>query len=404
MSSLPAEHHHTTQTRGASLPGSVERMPKRRIIIGLSVILAALLALMLIFAERETAREKPTPTLNVDGDTVSISEGAPQWAYITLKTAALAPTIPPLPAPGRVVFDAKRTANVGAPLAGRVETVMVRVGDTVKKGEKLFSVRSAAFADLDRDLGSTREDVEVKSRLYERQKELLELKAVSEKDVMVAESELKQAQLALRAARAKESSLSVSTDGNNLFWVLAPRGGVVVQLSVVASQQVNPDASEPLVRISDLDEVLVIAEVPEIDAVDAKVGQKVTVVARDGNASREGVVDYISQVVDPLRQTVETRIRLDNRDRLMRPNAFVEATLEPDASTQRVQVPEDAVVLSSERSVVFVEQSTGRLQRVVVQPGRRRDHQVEIRSGLAPGTKYVAKGALLLLNQVELAD
>lgn len=402
MSSLPAEHHHTTHS--PSLPGFVERMSKRRIIIGLSVLLAALIALMLIFAESETARQTIAPTLNVEGDTVSIQEGAPQWAYITLGTAVMAPTIPPMPAPGRVVFDAKRTANIGAPLAGRVETVMVRVGDSVKKGEKLFSVRSAAFAEMDRDLGSTREDVEVKTRLYERQKELLELKAVSEKDVMVAESELKQAQLSLRAARAKESSLSVTTDGNNLFWVLAPRGGVVVQLSAIASQQVSPDAGEPLLRISDLDEVLVIADVPEIDAVDAKVGQKVTVVARDGHASREGVVDYISQVVDPLRQTVETRIRLDNRDRLMRPNAFVEATLEPDASTLRVQVPEDAVVLSGERSVVFVEKGAGRLQRVMVQPGRRRDHQVEIRQGLTPGTKYVAKGALLLLNQVELAD
>ena len=45
-----------------------------------------------------------------------------------------------------------------------------------------------------------------------------------------------------------------------------------------------------------------------------------------------------------------------------------------------------------------------KLARVVVQPGRRRDHRVELRSGLEPGALYVASGALLLLNQVELAD
>ncbi len=377
---------------------------RRRLIIALSVTLAALVALIMWFADHEAPRARANELLSVEGDTIHIAKGAPQWSYITIAKAELAPTLPPVPAPGRIVFDAKRTADVGAPLSGRVETVMVRVGDALRKGDKLFSVRSAAFADLDRDVASAREDVAVKQRLYERQKELLELKAVSEKEVLVAESELKQAQLMQRASQAKASSLSVTTDGNNLFWVLAPRDGTVVQLGVIASQQVSPDATGPLVRISDLDEVLVIAEVPDVDAADTKPGQAAIVTARDGVTSRKGVVDFVSQVVDPLRQTVETRVRVDNRDRAMRPNAFVEVTLQPNEGLQRIQVEESAVVLSGDHSVVFVEQAPDKLSRVVVQPGRRRDRRVELRAGLEPGALYVASGALLLLNQVELSD
>jgi cobalt-zinc-cadmium efflux system membrane fusion protein len=101
---------------------------------------------------------------------------------------------------------------------------------------------------------------------------------------------------------------------------------------------------------------------------------------------------------------VEIRVRIDNRDRAMRPNAFVEVSLEPDESLRRVQIEESAVVLSGDSSVVFVEREPGKLERVVVQPGRRRHQRVELRSGLEAGMRYVAKGALLLLNQVELTD
>ena len=45
-----------------------------------------------------------------------------------------------------------------------------------------------------------------------------------------------------------------------------------------------------------------------------------------------------------------------------------------------------------------------RLEPVEVVAGRRRDGVVELLSGLPVGARYVNKGALLLLNQVDLAD
>jgi len=54
--------------------------------------------------------------------------------------------------------------------------------------------------------------------------------------------------------------------------------------------------------------------------------------------------------------------------------------------------------------VVFVAKSPSRLERVPVTLGRQRDGEVELLAGLAPGTRYVSSGALLLLNEVDLAD
>ena len=45
-----------------------------------------------------------------------------------------------------------------------------------------------------------------------------------------------------------------------------------------------------------------------------------------------------------------------------------------------------------------------RLQRRRVVPGRNREGKVEILDGLRPGETFVAKGALLLLNAIDLAQ
>jgi membrane fusion protein, heavy metal efflux system len=363
-----------------------------------------LAALVWMAAGRTHAPVLQPVDMSVQGDTITLGENAPQWKYVELAVAQEVPVLPPLPAPGRVEFDEKRTASVGTPLQGRVEKVLVRLGDLVKEGDRLFSVRSGAWADLEKELASAREAVEVKRRLATRARELVDLKAAPEKDALAAEAELRESQLALRAAQAKRSSLRISSESDNLFWVVAPRGGTVVDLDVVASQEIQASGEKPLVRISDLGEVLVVADLQEADAYDLAAGSPVTVHTHAGNVHRSGVLERVSDVVDPKRRTVELRIRASNEDHALRPNSFVDVELQPDPSVKRVRVPAEAVVTEGQRSMVFIARGTGKLERLPVTPGRQRDGEVELRSGLEPGTRYVSKGAILLLNQIDLAN
>ena len=122
-------------------------------------------------------------------------------------------------------FDEKRTASLSAPLPGRVEKVLVRIGDRVNEGDRLFNVRSAAWADLEREMASARANVEVKKRIAARARELVDIRAVPEKDALAAEADLHEADLAARASAAKRASLRIAPEGDNLFWVVAPRSG-----------------------------------------------------------------------------------------------------------------------------------------------------------------------------------
>ena len=377
--------------------------PRRRALAG--VILAVAMALVAWLALHGGRQAPPAASaLSVAGDAITISENAPQWNYLELAVAEEKPALSPPPAPGRVTFDEKRSAAAGSPLPGRIEQVQVRLGDQVKPGDRLFAIRSGALADLDRELESARNEVAAKARIAQRARELVGLRAAPEKDQLEAEEDLRQAQLALRAATAKRESLNATLDGDTRFWVTAPRDGTVVELDASPGLEVGPDRDKPLLRLSNIDQVLVLADLQEQDAYDLAIGSPVTIQTPTGDVTRRGVVEQVSQVVDPQRHTVEVRVRADNADHALRPNAFVEVALAPDPSRQRVRVPGEAVVSDGKRNVVFVTHDAGRLERIPVTVGRRRDGEVELQDGLEPGTRYVAKGAILLLNQLDLSS
>jgi membrane fusion protein, heavy metal efflux system len=344
------------------------------------------------------------PVRLADERGVTLPSSAPQWKYVELAVAEAAPALAPLPNPGRISFDEQRTSAVGTPLAGRIDRVSVRLGDRVEKGARLFSVRSGEMAELERDRESARAEMAVKQTVFERTRDLVRLRAAAEKEQISAEAELRAAELAWQTARSKLESLKIAADGRNLFWVTAPRRGAVVEMDAYANQEVAPGRDKPLLQISDLDQVMVLADMSESDSADVKEGAEAEIRAQGGTVVRTGRVEHVAEVVDPERRTVEVRIRVANEDRSLRPNSLVEILFTPAAGSARVRVPSSAVVTDGQRSVVFVAKGASRLERAPVTVGRQRDGEVELLAGLAPGTRYVSRGALLLLNEVELSD
>lgn len=365
--------------------------------------LFALLTVLAASGCNQSPADAGTPALRVENGAVTLKPDGPQWKYVQLATAELGAPLTPLPIPARVELNTTRTANIGAPLAGRVETVSIRLGERVKVDARLFSVRSGAFAELARELDATSAQVDVRRRLVERAQELLTLSVGSQKDVLAAQAELKEAELAFKAAQAKRQSLRVGSESESLYWVRAHQAGTVVQLEVFAGQEVTPDREGPLVRLSDLSEVVVLADVPEADVGEVSLGEVVNITSAAGGQPREGVIEAISDLVDPRRRSVEVRVRVTNTDRALRPNAYVEVVVRPETGRQVLKLPEAAVVTRGAKHVVFIVDDKGRLVPTPVTLGRHRDGSVEARSGLTPGQRFVASGALLLLNELQLA-
>lgn len=335
-------------------------------------------------------------------DRLQLAKNAPQWKYVQLDVAREADSLAPARYPARVTADEQHTYAISTPLPGRIDRIVVRLGDEVATGSRLFSIRSGALAEVVKQVEVATTQLAARRRVAERTRALVELKAAPEKDLLAAESELREAELALTAARARRESISVASEGTNLFWVTAPHLGVVTEIEASVGQEVAPEREKPIVRLSELSEVLVIADVPESDAREVVVGGKAQIRAQGDDLDRVGRIEHVSRVVVPARRTVEVRIRVSNWERGLRPNGFAEVTFEPTQHVHRVRVPTEAVVTDGARSVVFVAGDDGKLERVQVSTGRQYDGEVEVLSGLPAGTRYVSRGALLLLNEIDL--
>lgn len=347
----------------------------------------------------------PATSFTAADDHVDVVAATPTWSYLALATATVGDSLAPEPVPGRVAFDEARSQPVVAPLAGHVETVAVRLGQRVEEGERLIAVRSSALVDVYKDLRQAQAEEEARAKNVARLRSLVALKAEPEKELISAEEELKQVQLAREAAQLKLRSLAVGETGGNLYWLTASRAGVVVERTVLAGQEIGPDRSDPLLVIADLAEVIVTADVPE-DQVDIlRIGQTAQIVSPAApDHPVEGRVEYIGEVVDPTRRMVDVRIRVPDDDHALRPNAFVDVEF-GGGSTQRVVVPADAVVNDDQKSFVFVQKADHptTLERRAVTLGRQRAGKAEIVTGLESGETYVSKGAILLLNAIDLA-
>jgi membrane fusion protein, heavy metal efflux system len=343
----------------------------------------------------------PPSPFKVEGDGVKLGVGVPM-RFVTAPVTLGSP-LPRTPVTARVSTIESLTAPSFAPLDGRVAEVAVRIGDRVKEGDKLVLVRSGDLASMQRDLKAAQLAIKTKQALMDRLKQLVESRAAPQNDVLVAQSDLNEARLTASAAAAKLRSLAVRQQGDTGYWVLATRSGTVVQLDAGPGKQVGPDKDHPVATVADLDEVLVVGDVPQKEALSLKAGMDVLVTQHDSGAEPlHGTIEVVSDVLDPERQTVPIRIRVKNLNRDLRPLSFVEARFSPSADERLLNVPTEAVVSDGATSIVFVEVSPGVLRRRPVRTGRQNPDRTEILSGLAQGEMVVVRGALLLLNAIDV--
>lgn len=175
----------------------------------------------------------------------------------------------------------------------------------------------------------------------------------------------------------------------------SPSDGVVLQKNVVQGQSVS--AGMTLFEIADLGTVWLEANVFEDDIAAVHVGQgaDVTFDAYPGEVVR-GRVAYVYPTADPASRTGKVRVEIANPTGRIRPGLFGTARIGSPQGARVVVIPRQAALVTGDRQLVFVEDSTNRFVPRLVELGAENDSLVEVRSGLNAGERVVATAAFLL--------
>ncbi|WP_236685606.1 efflux RND transporter periplasmic adaptor subunit [Geobacter pickeringii] len=289
-------------------------------------------------------------------------------------------------AAGKVAWDERRLAKISARISGRVERLHANfTGARVKAGQPLLDIYSP-------ELVSSQKEYLLAVEGAERAKEspLADSRAMMEGLRDAARARLRQ----WGFSDAQVAELVRTRQPKSVVTVYAPASGVVTERLVTAGQYVTEGAL--LFSVAPLSSVWVHAELYENEGGRAAIGSPavVTTEAWPGREFR-GKVAFVDPVINPETRTLKVRIDLANPGEFLKPEMFVKVALKGQ-KVRVLAVPEDAVVVTGDRALVWVESSSGTFEPRNVTLGRRGSGFYEVLSGLSAGETVAASGGFLI--------
>ncbi|MBI2359369.1 MAG: efflux RND transporter periplasmic adaptor subunit [Deltaproteobacteria bacterium] len=326
--------------------------------------------------------------------TVNVSPERQQLVGIRTATAEIRPLVKKIRTVGIVTYDETKVAQVFSKVEGWIEKLFVNyMGKLVQRNQPLFTLYSP-------DLVSTQEEY---------------LLALQAKDAL-ASSSLQEIRLGsaslLDATRRRLSLWDISEEQieelqrtrkpkTNLT-ILSPISGFVIKKEAFQGMRVMPD--KELYTIADLSTVWVNADIYEFELSHIQVGQKATIaLSYFPGRTFTGKVSWISPVLDEKSRTIKVRLEVPNQDFNLKPEMYANVELEVDAG-RKLAIPDEAVLDSGLRKVVFIDKGEGRFEPREIKLGAKFDSHHEVLSGLSPGERILASASFLLDSESRLNE
>ncbi|MGF6754675.1 efflux RND transporter periplasmic adaptor subunit [Paraburkholderia sp. GAS42] len=231
------------------------------------------------------------------------------------------------------------------------------------------------------------------------QEEYLALKRGGMNDGMLAASRAR-----MRAMSIPDgviASLDRTGKAQTHITLSAPETGVLTELNVRDGAMVSP--GQTLAKVSGLNRLWLVVEVPEALALQVQAGMSVDAVfAGDPAQHFTGHIREILPGISTSSRTLQARLEIDNADFRLTPGMLMRARIGAAKKVSRLLVPSEAVITTGKRSIVIVRNPDGRLQPVPVTVGNDAGDDTEVSSGLTEGQQVVASGQFLIDSEASL--
>jgi HlyD family secretion protein len=295
-------------------------------------------------------------------------------------------------------------------VAGRLESVSVRLGDRVSRGQRLakvedreiieqvrqaqasFEVSAATVRQREADLRLAQTNLERSKNLYDRQ--LIPRQTYDDTDARfqaaTAALDLARAQHAQAQARLDELNINLS---NTV--IASPVSGFVGKRALDPGAWVTPNSS--FLSVVDIGVVRLVANVVEKDLrrITQGMSADVTVDAFPGERFK-GRIAHVAPVLDPATRTAQIEVEVQNSTFRLKPGMYAKVDFVVEHKENILVVPANAVVDVRGQKGVFLPDEGDVAKFMPVTIGMSQPDQVEIADGLAEGTRVVTTGAAAL--------
>ncbi len=329
---------------------------------------------------------------NLPPGTVHISPQKQQLLGITYGEVATLPLAHTIRTVGKVAYDETRIRRIHPKIEGWIEKVYVDyTGKFVRQGEPLVSIYSPELVATQQEYllalrarrylesSSYREIAHSSLSLYEVSKKRLLLWDIPEEEI--------------REIERRGEPIKALT-------IYAPTTGFVLTRNAYERQRVTPETD--LYTIADLSTVWVLADIYEYEGPMVKLGQRalVTLPYYPGRTF-SGKVTYVYPQVDNVTRTMKIRLEFPNPGLELKPDMYVNVELHVDYG-RRLAVPEEAVLDSGDKHIVFVAHEGGYFEPREVRLGQKVGRLFIVLDGLKAGERIVTSGTFLIDSESQL--
>jgi len=263
-------------------------------------------------------------------------------------------------------------------ISGVIEEIAFTEGDSARKGQLLIAIDDVK---LKARLAEAEADFSVAKTNLDRNRNLRQTNTISEQayDQSTGEADAAEAHLELRRRELEDARIR------------APFDGVIGLRRVSPGQYIQ--AGQELTTLVSIDPIKADFQVPERYIGVLETGQQIRIsVAAYPDKAFHGEVYFISPEVSVSTRNVLVRAYVANADGLLKPGMFGNLSLVVDVKEDAVVVPESAIVVRANRTLVIVVDENNAAQIKMVKPGLRLDGAVEILEGLRGGERVIVEG------------
>ncbi len=290
------------------------------------------------------------------------------------------PLEPAIRTVGTITIDQRLEAHVHTRVNGWIEELLVDyVGKKVAKGQPLFRLYSP-------DLVSTQNEYLAALRIGAPGREIAASALQRLRYLGVPESEVQEIR---RTGKIKR-----------LITFVSPTDGYVLNKNALLGQYVTPELE--LYDLADLSKVWAIITLYEFDLSLVKLGDVAQAVFPYlQNRALEGKVTYIYPEIDPQTRTAKARVEIETKDQEIKPGMFANIEIKKNLGLALV-IPEDSVIDTGVRKIVFVKTSGTRFEPREIKVGPRVERQYVVQEGLQEGESVVSGANFLLDTESKL--
>lgn len=307
--------------------------------------------------------------------------------------------------PGQITLNENQITHVVSPITGTVKEIYKGLGEEVKAGESLATLQSREMAEAKSTYISAHKNLELNRDLFERDEKLWKKNVKAEVQFIQARNIYENAKIDLEQSRQKLLALGMveeqikklpeQTSPLNIYAIDSPINGKIIERHITLGEVVSSD--KQIFVIANLDTVWVNIAIPAEELPEIKNNQMVDIFAHQGEIILNGVIMYVSPVINEESRTGRAIIQLNNPDQKLHPGDFIKAQVIVSEQSAFINLPNSVIQRLDGIPVVFVRTNADSFKATPIQiKGSDKGEFVEIIEGVQEGDEIVLTNTFLL--------